>query len=290
MELEAYTQYHETKLHEQPGFAYNTYLCTIPDDFSSVNLHWHAQMEIIYIKKGEGTVSVNLRSFPVHAGDIVPVLPGELHQIEQRNGQRMEYENIIFSLELLDSTCEDDWCRANVLQKLLQGTLSFPRPIVPGTPFHAQVSRCLDAADDACSHRNPGYNLLVKSQLFLFLYALFQNQTASSRESLPPNDHTEKLKNVIRFVREHYGENISIADAAAISGYSEAHFMRIFKQESGQTFIHFLTEYRLTAATYLLRETNESVSNIAARCGFDNFSYFTRIFKRKYGRTPSKLR
>jgi AraC-like DNA-binding protein len=66
--------------------------------------------------------------------------------------------------------------------------------------------------------------------------------------------------------------------------------MRIFKQESGQTFIHFLTEYRLTAATYLLRETNESVSNIAARCGFDNFSYFIRIFKRKYGRTPSKLR
>ena len=50
---EEYIQYHETKLHEQPGFSYNTYLCTIPLDFPSVPMHWHEQMEIIYIKKGK---------------------------------------------------------------------------------------------------------------------------------------------------------------------------------------------------------------------------------------------
>lgn len=76
MELEEYTQYQETKLHEKPGFAYETYLCTIPLDFDRVNLHWHDQMEVIYIKKGRGTVSVNLESYPVEAGCIVPVLPG----------------------------------------------------------------------------------------------------------------------------------------------------------------------------------------------------------------------
>lgn len=58
------------------GFAYETYLCTIPLDFDRVNLHWHDQMEVIYIKKGRGTVSVNLESYPVEAGCIVPVLPG----------------------------------------------------------------------------------------------------------------------------------------------------------------------------------------------------------------------
>lgn len=82
VELEEYTQYQETKLHEKPGFAYETYLCTIPLDFDRVNLHWHDQMEVIYIKKGRGTVSVNLESYPVEAGCIVPVLPGELHAID----------------------------------------------------------------------------------------------------------------------------------------------------------------------------------------------------------------
>ena len=86
MELEEYTQYQETKLHEKPGFAYETYLCTIPLDFDRVNLHWHDQMEVIYIKKGRGTVSVNLESYPVEAGCIVPVLPGELHAIDGGRG------------------------------------------------------------------------------------------------------------------------------------------------------------------------------------------------------------
>ena len=117
MELEQYTQYQETKLHEQPGFAYNAYLCTIPLDFDRVNPHWHEQMELIYIKKGGGTVSVNLESYPVSQGCVVPVLPGELHAIEGESGERMEYENIIFSLSLLDSTEADDWCRG-VIRRL----------------------------------------------------------------------------------------------------------------------------------------------------------------------------
>ena len=102
MELEEYTQYQETKLHEKPGFAYETYLCTIPLDFDRVNLHWHDQMEVIYIKKGRGTVSVNLESYPVDAGCIVPVLPGELHAIDGVPDGPMEYENIIFSLSSMD--------------------------------------------------------------------------------------------------------------------------------------------------------------------------------------------
>ena len=54
-------------------------------------------MEVIYIKKGRGTVSVNLESYPVEAGCIVPVLPGELHAIDGAPDGPMEYENIIFS-------------------------------------------------------------------------------------------------------------------------------------------------------------------------------------------------
>lgn len=150
VELEEYTQYQETKLHEKPGFAYETYLCTIPLDFDRVNLHWHDQMEVIYIKKGRGTVSVNLESYPVEAGCIVPVLPGELHAIDGAPDGPMEYENIIFSLSILDSTETDDWCRHHVIQALRQGTLLFDRPIRPGTAFHDAAAAALDAADRAC--------------------------------------------------------------------------------------------------------------------------------------------
>ena len=157
VELEEYTQYQETKLHEKPGFAYETYLCTIPLDFDRVNLHWHDQMEVIYIKKGRGTVSVNLESYPVEAGCIVPVLPGELHAIDGAPDGPMEYENIIFSLSILNSTETDDWCRHHVIQALRQGTLLFDRPIRPGNAFHDAAAAALDAADRACEARPQGF-------------------------------------------------------------------------------------------------------------------------------------
>ena len=54
-----YENYMETKAHADPLFPYNTYLCSIPLDFNAVPLHWHPYMEIIYIKKGKGNVTLD---------------------------------------------------------------------------------------------------------------------------------------------------------------------------------------------------------------------------------------
>lgn len=287
MDLESYTQYQETRLHEQPGFAYNTYLCTIPQDFDRVNPHWHAQMELIYIKKGSGTVSVNLAAYPVSAGCVVPVLPGELHAIEGDPGARMEYENIIFSLGLLDSVEADDWCRG-VVDRLRRGELRFERPIRPGTEFHTAVSAALDGADAACEAREPGYALLVKSCLFQLLYALHTHRETA--ETPQPSEDAEKLKGLIDYVKAHFHEPIAVSDAAAVAGYSPSHFMRIFRQVMGRTFVEYLTDYRLSAAVYYLKETDEDVGAVAANCGFDNISYFIRRFRGKYGTSPGRYR
>ena len=285
---EHYAQYRETKVHEQPGFAYNTYLCTIPQDFARVALHWHDQMEIIYIKKGSGTVSVNLEPMKVSAGCIIPVLPGEVHGIEGEEGVRMEYENIIFSLSMLDSTEENDWCRKHAIAPLMNSTMTFPRPIHPGSAFHEQVSAALDRADQLCDKRPKGYYLLVKSCLFELIYALYNNR---STETLPQNTkHTESLKTFLSWLKQHYAEPLTVEEAADCAGYSPAHFMRLFKEATGQTFVHFLNDYRLACASYRLAETEDPISQIAEECGFNNFSYFIRLFRQKYSVSPGHYR
>lgn len=288
MELEEYMQYREATQHTKPGFPYITYLCTIPLDFDHVGLHWHDQMELVYIKKGSGTVTVNLIPYPVSAGYIVPILPGELHAIYGDPGCSMEYENIIFSLTLLDTADETDWCHTHIIEALRRGTLTFHRPICPGTAFHDAVSGALDTADAACERMERGYSLIVKSQLFLFLHALY-----TFREDSTPSNHSrhaKALKPVIAWIKAHFQENLSVSEAAKLTGYSPAHFMRIFHQETGQTFLQFLNDYRLGAASYYLKETDDPIGKIASECGFDNFSYFIRSFKRKYGVSPRQYR
>lgn len=286
MNLEEFAQYHEIKTHAQQGFAYNVYLCAIPQDFERVRPHWHEQFEIIYLKRGTGVVTVDLQPYPVAAGDIVPVLPGRLHSIEG-SSERLEYENMIFSLEMLEGR-EDAWCRDACLVPLREGRLAVPDVIRPGTERYEETAACLDEMDRLGEKRQPGYPLLIKSELFRLLslfyrYGPSKNGPAAARK-------TERLKNLLGWVQEHYGQAVTVAQAAEIIGYSPAHFMRFFRACTGQTFVQYLTDYRLAAARRLLIETDDSIETIAAECGFQNLSYFYRCFKRRYGAAPRSVR
>ena len=108
MNIPEYESYHEKKHHFDADFPYNTYLCSIPLDFASVPVHWHDEMEIIYIKKGRGLITVDLKQYVVSAGSILFIIPGQLHSIEQYELESMEYENIIFDVELLGGA--EDLC------------------------------------------------------------------------------------------------------------------------------------------------------------------------------------
>lgn len=68
MDTLEYQNTQETKVHGHEDFPFNIYLCTIPLDFHLVPTHWHNDMEIIYIKKGRGIVSIDLRPFGVAEG------------------------------------------------------------------------------------------------------------------------------------------------------------------------------------------------------------------------------
>ena len=98
----------ETKQHGALRFPFNIYPCTIPGDFPQVALHWHENMELVFVKRGEGIIQVGTTSFPAQMGDIFVFVPGTLHALRQAGDQTMEYENIIFDLELLGGT--DDLC------------------------------------------------------------------------------------------------------------------------------------------------------------------------------------
>ena len=83
MNILEYENYHEDKTHVELTFPYNTYLCSIPLDFSGVPLHWHDDMELIYIKKGHGIITVDFTQYQVSAGTLALIIPGQLHSIEQ---------------------------------------------------------------------------------------------------------------------------------------------------------------------------------------------------------------
>lgn len=275
----------ETKHHGAVRFPFNIYPCTIPGDFLQVPLHWHDSMELVYVKKGSGIVQVGVNAYPAEQGDIYIFAPGTLHALHQRGQAVMEYENIIFELELLGGA--EDLCAEKYLLPLQSGRLSLPARLTPNDLCYLQAAACLREVEDANRAKLPGYELQVKGALLRFLALLL----AQGRQRLAAETaDTQRLKTLLQWLSAHYTEELRVADAAGVCSFSASHFMRWFRQMTGQSFVAFLNEYRLNAAAEALQATDETVLTIASRCGFENLSYFNRAFKAHFGMTPREYR
>jgi AraC-like DNA-binding protein len=105
-----------------------------------------------------------------------------------------------------------------------------------------------------------------------------------------PDLKSRRLEKVFDFMRNNYDRDISLGDVAGIVNMPEGSFSRFIKKRTGRTFIESLNDIRLGHATRLLISTTQTIAEISFRCGFNNLSYFNRIFKRKNSCTPSEYR
>lgn len=279
---------HENKVHFQNSFPYNTYICSIPIDFSNVPIHWHRECEIIIIKKGSGIVTVNFQRYQVSSGDIIIALPGSLHSIEGNDNVTMNYENILFSKDLLTFP-ENDLTWEEFLAPFFSGKVSVRTKITHGKKLHSELSGIIDYLDDICDKKPYGYQLAVKSSILQIIHLLITNPP-SKEDAVTVDKSKEKIKNIIRYISTHYSEEITIDEIAMHCHYSPSHFMKFFKTHTGMSFVTYLNDYRVTEARTLLTNTADSILDISLQCGFTNLSNFNRIFKRKYGISPRQMR
>lgn len=98
------------------------------------------------------------------------------------------------------------------------------------------------------------------------------------------------LNEMTFFVYQHYAEKITLTDIASQCNISVSTCSRLFNKYMHHSPIDFLNLHRLEVASNLLRDTKESISDISTSCGFDQQSYFNRIFKKEYGCTPLEYR
>lgn len=280
-------EYHEIKEHGGREFPFNIYPCSIPLDFKQVQVHWHEELEVISIKKGCGVVTVDMSPYQVKRGEAVVVFPGQLHGISQSGQEAMEYENIIFRPSML-MTPDEDACTMDFIRPLSQGQIRKPIHIKDGLADYRQLMDCISRMDDLCRDKAYGYQLGVKGALFQFLCLLAPGCFAANRDR--PRKSREKMKLILEYIESHYGERITVEEGAALCYYSTSHFMKYFKQYMGMPFSRYLNEFRLERAGAFLRSTSMPVTDVAQRCGFDNISYFNRMFKRKFHQTPGKYR
>lgn len=286
MEKENSQKYQEKKQHGSKLFPFNIYPCTIPLDFPSVSLHWHKDMELIYVKKGKGEIQMETTSFLGKPGDIFVVPPGTLHALRKAKGFSMEYENIIFEMDFLGAGAAD-LCAGEFLVPLAAGKLLPPVCVQEQDEDYTALKQCLSQMEDLCESKEKGYELGVKAAVLQMIFLLIRKYPRVKEVSSPDR---ERLKEVLKQIERNISENLTVTEMAEFCGWSDSHFMRWFKKMTGLRFIFYVNERRLAAAAEALRKSDDKILGISQDAGFANLSNFNRQFKSRYGMTPKEYR
>ena len=102
--------------------------------------------------------------------------------------------------------------------------------------------------------------------------------------------HSSALRKAERFIWESYTRKISLTEIAAASGLSAPYFSTVFKEEMGENLSNYINRLRVEKASAMLTETDLPIRKIAAACGFEDQSWFSKIFKNHIGLSPGKYR
>jgi len=119
---------------------------------------------------------------------------------------------------------------------------------------------------------------------------LILDQMAGKLFSFQGIRHASALRKAERFIWENYHRKISLKEIADVSGLSAPYFSTIFKEEMGENLSTYLNRLRVEKASSMLRETELPINGISAACGFEDQSWFSKIFKHYTGYSPCQYR
>ncbi len=244
-------------------------------------LHWHREFEIVRVLKGKLELSLDNITYELTGGDFCFIESGVLHKGIPSD---CIYECIVFDLNmLLNRTACDKY-----ITPFLNGSIGL------NTVFHTYnqpLGVIVSGIFEALSKKSESFKLEVFSLLYK-MFAMFYKNGITVRTAKNPHN-LQQNRTVIRqleWIENHFAEPITLEQLSKISGLSPKYLCRFFKEHTGQTPIEYINNIRINNACHELRHLNRTVTEAAYNSGFNNLSYFTKVFKSFKGITPNQFK
>lgn len=232
--------------------------------------HWHEAMELLYFTSGGGTAFIDGSSFHVKAGDLVVSGFGSMHSMQEVEA------NTQYNCLILDpSLCELTGFQPEQLQIT---------PHVHDREAALKIEHITWEFQNKQTHYKNAIKLEIAA-LLIYLMRCHASDSAAREKTL--DSKTGMVKQVIAFLQEEYRQPLSLPDLAARTGFSHYYLCHTFREVTGYSISQYLNMLRCNNAQKLLF-SGWSVSEAALSCGFENLSYFTRMYKRCIGHAPSQ--
>lgn len=249
-----------------------------------VKPEYHDFAEMIFILSGQGKYRIADTVFRVSEGDIIIINPGVTHQSLVSNIENPTTEAVVGFTDI-----QFEGFAVNEVPLPAEGAVTHTQGELRQKLF--KIFTSMDAENVV---RRTGRYYMLKSYLMQVLLLLVREQTepieVSTGYSFKSAGKKYVVEKVIDYFEDHYAEKISLDQIADNTYLSSVYVSKIFKAETGDTPIRYLINIRLEKARELLENGWEgSIQELALQVGYDDAYHFSKLFKKRYGMSPSKV-
>ena len=251
----------------------------------TLSSHWHEEPEIVYVLSGEGSLHyINGKCYDVKEKELLIINSDFIHSVIPRSASAASEEPVVFVMILSAPFLK---CSFPSYDQIY--FTNDDRTVDEGTEaLLTEIRRCTERPVG-----NSPAEILHRNALILELLSQLSKTRTISRSKVDSSrsiKEIERIKEIVEFIEEHYAEPLTREMVAEHFYLNRTYFSSYFKKYTGQTFIQYLTNYRLMKASDLLLHTDEAIGDIALKCGFSDHRGFISAFRKRYDETPSHFR
>ncbi len=240
------------------------------------NLAWHEEMEIKHILSGMMSINLGSKVIRVEKGDVVIINPYEYHANVLEEGEEAEYDLLCVNLSRIFNKNSFEW--DFIFNKEMDGKYE---NVIRNDELVTKMT------EELFDSHGRGDKLFTVG-IFLAFFASLQKHAVCGSDPRSKKDSRDfEIVNIaLDYIHAHFDEQIKLSELAKRCYVSEPHFCRVFKAITGETAISYINNLKITKAISLMKNSTQTLKQIAEAVGFEDVAYFCRCFKKKTGATP----
>jgi AraC-like DNA-binding protein len=252
---------------------------------------YHDYLEILCVLRSVGVFHVENADYRIQAGDVVVIGNTEFHRIEPLS-EHVRVVVLYFMPDLIYRAGGSP-LDFELLKPFLDHSVE-SRHTIPGhMPQAHQILLLLQRVHEELTRKGRCYRLAARNclmEMLLVLARYYSRFAGHGRRYAQHKANLERLGRTFTFLRANYKRKILLKQVAEQAFMSVSYFCKFFKRVTGLTLTEYLTRMRIDKAKELLLRGDLSVTQVSAEVGFDNHSYFDKVFKRYNEMPPAEFR
>lgn len=261
-----------------PIYIQNGILSVFPD-YTFIT-HWHQDLEFVVMLDGNMTYNVNGQLIDLKEDEGIMVNSRQLHSCFSKEKKECHYICIVFSLELFHS---NKWFYENYIEPFVNNDQI---PYLKLTPTDWQ-NEVINELKEVAKTRD---SFSIMSHLYQMMGILNKNLLTYKTQSLKNENELNTLKRMLYFIDENSSHQINLSDIANAGSCCQSKCFMLFKKYLHDTPTIYLTKLRLRKSLTDLLKTDETITTIATKYGFNSSSYYSELFHKYYGTSPLQYR